>query len=93
MPSQFVVGQTVGVLCAVTPGPFSDEPIVTFDTVDVPISGFIDEDELRTEADGRTYVRCIIKEITPSEVTVWIRGAFFTTNGLASMLPKELAAA
>ena len=37
------VGDVIGIQCDIRPGPFSGERMITFDTVDGPISGFVRE--------------------------------------------------
>lgn len=86
-----VVGQEVWIPCKVQPGPFSDEPLVTFESVGGPVTGFLNRDEVR-EAAGRTSVRGIVRSIEKDYITVWIKGSFFTTNGLANV-PAGMAMA
>lgn len=85
------VGQEVWIRCTVQPGPFSDERLVTIESVQGPVSGFISNDELK-EARGEHRVRGIVRSIGQTSVEVWIRGSFFTTNGLANVR-TELAMA
>ncbi len=81
---QFAVGKEVRVPCKVQPGPFSQEHVVTIDTVDGPISGFIRQENL-VHLDSQWYARGIVREVKKDELLVWIRGSFFTTNGLANV--------
>lgn len=83
------VGQQVWIPCKVQPGPFSDEPLVTVDSIDGPVTGFVSVDELTAEP---TKVRGIVRGLERDHVEVWIRGSFFTTNGLTNV-PMELAMA
>jgi len=76
------VGQQVWIRCKVQPGPFSEEPLVTFDSVDGPVTGFISSEELNP---NRTAVRGIVRSTEKDYITVWIKGSFFTTNGLANV--------
>lgn len=87
----FNVGDLVGVVCEVQPGPFDDERLITVDAVGGPISGFVKATELR-ESNGRWEVRARVKEIGDSTITVWIYGSFLTTNGIANV-PRHLAMA
>ena len=87
----FNVDDTIGIKCEVKPGPFSDEFLVTFETTSGPVTGFVDESELRQE-DSQWYVRGIIKAVKKNTLEVWVEGSFFTTNGLANV-PSELAVA
>lgn len=85
------IGDTIGIQCDVRPGPFSDELMITFDTVGGPISGFVRKSELKEEA-GQSYVRAVIQDIKDDVLEVRVRGSFFTTNGIASV-PRKYAMA
>jgi hypothetical protein len=82
----FKVGDFIGIKCEVQPGPFSDEHLVTVETVDGAISGFVHESELRHEGD-KWQVRGKVRRVSPDAIEVWILGSFFTTNGIASVPP------
>jgi hypothetical protein len=84
-----VVGQQVWIRCKVQPGPFSEEPLVTIDSIDGPVTGFVQSDELTAD---RTKVRGVVHGLEKNHVEVWIKGSFFTTNGLANV-STELAMA
>ena len=88
---QIAVGKEVRVPCKVQPGPFSQEHVVTIDTVDGPISGFVRQENL-VQLKSQWYVRGIVREMKKDVILVWIRGSFFTTNGLANV-PRHLARA
>lgn len=85
------VGDIIGVLCEIRPGPFSEESMITFETVDGPISRFVRRGELREES-GRWFVRALVQAIRDDILEVRVRGSFFTTNGLAS-IPRKYAMA
>lgn len=87
----YQVGQIVGIECEVKPGPFADEALITVDTVDGAISGFVKRVELR-ELDQRWQVRGKVQRVAKDELEVWILGSFFTTNGIANV-PVHLAMA
>lgn len=82
----FKIGDFIGIKCEVQPGPFSDEHLVTVETVDGAISGFVHESELRREGD-EWQVRGKVRRVSPDVIEVWILGSFFTTNGIASVRP------
>ncbi len=88
----FKVGDLVGVKCAVQPGPFSGERLVTVETIDGAISGFVREAELKQSGEG-WQVRGRVQEVSDAALEVWIRGSFFTTNGLATVSPHIAMAA
>ena len=85
----FKIGDFIGIKCEVQPGPFSNEHLITVETIDGAISGFIHESELRHEGD-EWQVRGKIRRVSPHAIEVWNLGSFFTTNGLASV-PSRLA--
>jgi hypothetical protein len=87
------VGQEIWIRCKVQPGPFSDEKLITIDSVDGPISGFVSNDELRDGPDGSPAVRGIVHSIKSDYIEAWIRGSFFTTNGLTHVAPELAMAA
>jgi len=85
------VGDVIAIQCDVRPGPFSGERMITFDTTDGPISGFVRDSDLN-EQDSQWYVRAIIQDIRDDLLEVRVRGSFFTTNGLATV-PRRYAQA
>lgn len=85
------VGDVVGVQCTVQPGPFSEERLISFNTVEGPISGFVQESNLRQEGDN-WRVRAVILAIRGDILEVKVQGSFFTTNGLANV-PRQFAMA
>ena len=85
------VGDVIGIQCEVRPGPFAGERMITFDTVDGPVSGFVRESDLK-EVNSQWYVRAVIQNIKDDELAVRVRGSFFTTNGLATV-PRRYALA
>lgn len=84
------IGQQVWIRCTVQPGPFSEEPLVSIETVGGPVTGFVRTEELKS--DDHEFVRGVVRDIADDHVEVWIKGSFFTTNGLANV-PRELAMA
>lgn len=87
----FNAGDFIGVVCEVQPGPFDDEKLVTVETTDGAISGFVKTSELRQS--GKNWeVRGKVQSVGDTSITVWILGSFFTTNGIAK-IPSRLAMA
>ena len=86
------IGDTIAVQCEVRPGPFAGEQMITFDTVDGPISGFVRSSELRQQ-NSQWYVRAVIQDIKEDVLEVRVRGSFFTTNGVASVRREYAMAA
>jgi hypothetical protein len=86
--AKFHQGQQILIPVDVGSGPFPGELLVTFETVRGPVSGFVD-DAMVEKRGGRTYLRATVREIDAEAVTVWVKGSFFNTNGLAQ-LPIEV---
>ena len=78
------IGQQIRIPCTVQPGPFSEERLVTFDGIDGPVSGFVKTEELE-DVSGQPTIRGVIRAIEKDYLEVWVRGSFFTTNGLANV--------
>ena len=89
--AEMQVGDVIGIQCEVRPGPFSEERMVTFDTIDGPVSGFVREADLK-EVNSQWYARAVIQDIRGEILHVRVKGSFFTTNGLASV-PRRYAMA
>jgi hypothetical protein len=86
-------GQQIWIRCKIQPGPFSEEFLVTIESIDGPISGFIRNDELSDGPDGQPRVRAIVRRVAKDFVEVWVKGSFFTTNGLTNVRPELAMAA
>jgi hypothetical protein len=84
-------GDVITVPCLVKQGPFSQERLITFETMDGSVSGFVQTDLLK-EVGGRWYVPAIVLEIKGDAVKVRVAGSFFNTNGLAT-IKREFALA
>lgn len=78
------VGDVIGIECRVQPGPFSEERLVSFDTIDGPVSGFVREANLK-QVEGKWLIRAIVQGIRDDVLEVRVKGSFFTTNGLANV--------
>lgn len=87
-------GDLVGVPCSIQLGPFPDEHLVTVETEDGFISGFVKDENLRvSESDSEHgFVKgMVVRDIDDDRVEVRIYGSFFTTaSGLASVRPNGL---
>jgi hypothetical protein len=89
---QMKPGDEIGIRCEVTKGPFSGEHLISFETVDGPVSGFVRESELKTE-NKVWFVRAeVLRLLADDIVEVRVQGSFFTTNGIAT-IPREMALA
>ena len=83
------IGSRIKIPCEVKPGPFSEERLVSFDTLDGVISGFVRDKEL-TQSGDEWYISGVIRKVESEHLIVMVRGSFFTTNGIAS-ISKSLA--
>lgn len=83
--SRLEAGLEVGIPCDVRPGAFSDEYLVTIESLSGPVSGFVGRATVFGVEDDSGYLKAIVQEVTNDTVTVWIRGSFFTTTGLADL--------
>ncbi len=83
-------GKIIGIPCDVKPGPFSDERMISFDTISGPVSGFVRENELKQIDQDQWYVRATVQSVSHDGIEVRVRGSFFTTNGLATV-SREIA--
>lgn len=80
----FEIGSNIAIPCKVSPGPFDDELLVEFDSLDGKVSGFTRNENI-SEKGGQQFIRGMVKDVTGDIVTVMVRGSFFTTNGLAKV--------
>ena len=85
------VGQEIGVRCDIAPGPFSDEFLVTIETISGLVSGFVPEHNVIRRSSEENYVRAVVKNVQTDVISVWMGGSFFTTTGLA-FIPPHVAA-
>jgi hypothetical protein len=91
--TELKIGYDVGLPCEVKLGPFEDERLVSFETVDGPVTGFVSTDELQQIDEDRWMIHAVVVKIERDVVTVKVRGSFFTTNGLAHIRPEMALAA
>ena len=82
--TNFKTGEHTWIKCNAQPGPFPSEMAVEFESVDGPISGFVQEKELR-QIDDEWLIHAQIKAIHNDVLEVWVQGSFFSTNGLANV--------
>ena len=84
MVGEMTSGAVIGIPCQVQLGPFSSERLISFETVNGPVSGFVRDQELKQQA-GQWFVRAVVESVEPKLIHVRIRGSFFTTNGVATI--------
>lgn len=81
-------GDVVMVDVETAPGAFSGENLISFDTLDGPVSGFIRSDRVRTEK-GRTTIEALVLDVQEERVAVHLQGSFFTTTGLVHLAKRR----
>lgn len=77
-------GEFVGIPCNVSPGPFEEELLVDFDTLDGQVTGFAKKENIQ-EIEGQQHIKGQVLSVHRDYVTVMVEGSFFTTNGLANV--------
>ena len=80
---KFAVGQTVRIPCEVQRGAFPTEKLVTLETAEGPISGFVRAENVVGIKGHDGFIEATVEAISSDTVTVFLRGSFFTTTGLA----------
>jgi len=63
-------------------GPFSEECLISFNSLDGPISGFIRANQV-VERDGQNLITARVLKVAADSITVQLHGSFFTTTGVA----------
>jgi hypothetical protein len=83
---KFELDDQVLIQCDIGPGAFPTEFLVTFETIEGPISGFVRrENVIRSDKGDVGYINGIVKEVTDTVITVLVKGSFFTTTGIAAL--------
>lgn len=93
MAHGITVGQEIGIRCTVQPGPFSEERLISFETVDGPVSGFVNEERDLKKGGEKWFVRAEVLAIRDDILEVKVQGSFFTTNGVAEISRSTAMAA
>jgi len=86
------LGDEISIPCTVKQGPFEEERLVSFETLDGAVAGFVSPTDLKQIDRDRWVVRAVVTNLKGDVVTVRVRGSFFTTNGLAT-IRREMALA
>jgi hypothetical protein len=87
----FREGDLIGVPCAIQLGPFPDELLVTADTAEGPICGFVRKANIQTADGEHGVVKGSVVEVRHDAIVVKLFGSFFTTAlGVASVRPNGL---
>jgi hypothetical protein len=81
-------GDIIRIPVKVTGGAFAGEFLITFDTMDGPISGFISSDQVRDFDDAQS-IPAVVLDVESDRIAVRLHGSFFTTTGLAHISPTD----
>ena len=76
-------GDLIGIPCSVDDGPFDDELVVQFETLEGPVSGFARSSNVRKTKEGNWVLKGEVISFDEKTITVMVEGSFFSTNGLA----------
>lgn len=79
-------GDAIFVPISVENGAFPKESLITIETINGPVSGFIRSDEIEMKH-GNPFVKAVVLEVSDEAITVRLKGSFFTTTGLAYISP------
>jgi hypothetical protein len=90
MPT-FSEGDVVGVPCTIQQGPFPDEKLITVDTIEGAMSGFVKVANLTINDNESGIVTGTVVAVSRDYITVKISGSFFTTAlGVAFVRGNQL---
>jgi hypothetical protein len=79
-------GDRIHVPVSVDKGAFPAESLITIDTKEGPISGFIRSDQIKT-TDRGNFIEGKVLDVSEDAIAVQLHGSFFTTTGLAYISP------
>jgi len=77
---EFKPGDAVAVPANVQQGAFPGEYLVEVSTKSGPVSGFVRERDI---VEQNKTIQAIVRESTPTSLSVMLSGSYFSTNGLA----------
>jgi len=82
--ARFGIGESVQIPCDVRPGAMPTEYLVTFDTADGRLSGFVRREQLMRVSGTSGFIPAKIIATKGDILTVQVNGSFFTTTGLVN---------
>jgi len=86
-------GETVALAAEFQTGAFPDEYMVTFSSLDGPVSGFVKQGNAVTTIGTKLFLKALVQEVSESELTLFVRGSFFTNSGYVKVKPDQLSKA
>ena len=81
------VGDNVFIQVETSDGAFLGEYLISFETLDGPVSGFIDSSRIKSVQETQV-IEARVEGIDSDGIAVRLPGSFFTTTGLAHISPK-----
>lgn len=63
-------------------GAFLGECVISFETLEGPVSGFINKNEVINRGDIN-FIPAVVLDVESDRIQVRLQGSFFTTTGLA----------
>ena len=87
----YKVGDSVLVSCSIQSGPFPDERLVTVETAEGQISGFVKQSNLQPDPSDSEhgFLRGTVVAAIDDSVTVKLFGSFFTTAQGVALVAKN----
>ena len=86
--AQVSPGDRIFVPVSVEKGAFPRESLITFDTKEGPVSGFIRSEQI-VQRKGASFVQAEVLKVAQDAIAVRFDGSFFTTTGLAYISPQS----
>ncbi len=83
MSAEMRPGTKLKIPCTTQNGAFRDEYLITVETADGVISGFIEAGFVTEDDAGKKYIVGTVQEVGQDTVVVRVPGSFFTTTGIA----------
>ncbi|MDE2227577.1 MAG: hypothetical protein KGM97_09295 [Alphaproteobacteria bacterium] len=81
--ASFAAGDSVQIPCEVQVGAFPTECLITFETLEGRVSGFVRREALRDISGSKGFLPATVVDVKKDTITVRVQGSFFTTTGLA----------
>ena len=87
----YKVGDPVLVRCSIQSGPFPDERLVTVETAEGQISGFVKQSNLQPDSTDPEHgvLKGTVVSATDESITVKLAGSFFTTAQGVALVAKS----
>jgi len=80
----FKIGESVQIPCDVRPGAMPTEYLITFETADGRLSGFVRREQLINVSGTSGFIPAKIIDTKGDTITAHMNGSFFTTTGLVT---------